>query len=112
VILGNLNGTAIAFSIAAFAKTPEVASTIANVVAIPMLMLCGVFLPLEIMPPKVLPLIWLLPLTHLSEGLRELMNMQKGFLDLWKSQLVLLAYLTALFLLSLLRFKWDKSTAR
>jgi ABC-2 type transport system permease protein len=111
ILLGNLNGTAISFAIAGFAKTPEVAATIANVVTIPMLLFCGVFLPLEIMPPKILPLIWLLPLTHLSEGLRQLMNMQCGFWGLWKSQLVLVAYLLAIFMISLMTFKWDKSTA-
>lgn len=111
VVLGNLLGSAISFTIAGLAKTPEVASTIANVVSIPMLMLCGVFLPLEIMPSKMLPLIWLLPLTHLSEGLRQLMNMQKGAGELWPSQLVLTAYLVGLFIVSLLTFKWDKSTS-
>ena len=111
VLLGNLNGTAISFTIAGFAKTPEVASTIANVVSIPMLLLCGVLLPLEIMPKRVLPLIWALPLTHLAEGLRRLMSMQWGFRELWRSELVLAAYLVALFIISLLTFKWDKSTA-
>ncbi|GAB4334658.1 MAG: hypothetical protein Kow0099_06820 [Candidatus Abyssubacteria bacterium] len=74
VLLGSLTATAIAFTIAGLAKTPEVASTIANVVSIPMLMLSGIFLPLKIMPPKIHPLIWALPLTHLSEGLRRVMN--------------------------------------
>jgi len=110
VVLGNLNGTALSFTIAGFAKTPEVASTIANVVTIPMLLFCGVFLPLEIMPPKILPLIWLLPLTHLSEGLRKLMSMESGLWQLWMSQMVLATYLIALFIISLLTFKWDKST--
>jgi len=110
VLLGNLNGTAISFVIAGFAKTPEVASTIANVVSIPMLLLCGVVLPLEIMPQKVLPFIWVLPLTHLSESLRGLMSMQRGLMDLWTSELVLLAYLAGLFAVSVMIFKWDKST--
>jgi len=111
VVLGNLNGTAISFTIAGFAKTPEVASTIANVVSIPMLFFCGVFLPMEIMPPKFLPLLRLLPLTHLAEGLRRLMSLQWTFAELWKSELALLAYLIAFFIISLLIFKWDKSTA-
>jgi len=111
VVLGNLNGTAISFTIAGFAKTPEVASTIANVVSIPMLFFCGVFLPMEIMPPKFLPLLRLLPLTHLAEGLRRLMSLQWTFTELWKSELALLAYLIAFFIISLLIFKWDKSTA-
>ena len=109
VILGNLIGSAISFAIAGSAKTPEVASTIANVVALPMLMLCGVFLPLEIMPQKVLPFIWLLPLTHLSEGLRDVMNVQGKLMDLWPSGLVLSIYLVALLLFGLLTFKWEKS---
>ncbi len=111
VVLGNLNGTAISFVIAGNAKTPEVASTIANVVSIPMLMLCGVFLPLEIMPPKILPLVWLLPLTHLSEGLRSVMSLEKGFWDMWRAHCVLAGYLLGLFLLSLATFKWDKATS-
>jgi ABC-2 type transport system permease protein len=109
VVFGNLIGTAISFAIAGSAKTPEVASTIANVVALPMLMLCGIFLPLEIMPRKVIPFIWLLPLTHLSEGLRHVMNMQMTLSDLWPSELVLLAYLLGLFAYSLITFKWDRS---
>ncbi|RJP17154.1 MAG: ABC transporter permease [Candidatus Abyssobacteria bacterium SURF_5] len=108
VVLGNLIGSAISFAIAGMAKTPEVASTIANVIALPMLMVCGVFLPLEIMPRKVLPFIWLLPLTHLSEGLRHVMNMQAKLIDLWPTWLVLLGYLLCLFVLSLLTFKWDR----
>jgi ABC-2 type transport system permease protein len=111
VVLGNLNGTAISFTIAGFAKTPEVASTIANVVSIPMLFLCGVFLPMEIMPPKFLPLLKLLPLTHLSDGLRRLMGLDWTFAALWKSELALLAYLVVFFAISLRIFKWDKSTA-
>ncbi|MBI5119193.1 ABC transporter permease [Candidatus Poribacteria bacterium] len=111
LLLGNLNGTALSFVIAGFAKTPEVASTIANVVSIPMLMLCGVFLPLEIMPKTVLPFIRALPLTHLSEGLRQLMNAQKDFTNLWPSQLILTAYLLGFFLIGIVTFKWDKSTA-
>lgn len=110
VILGNLLGSAISFSIAGVAKTPEVASTIANVVALPMLMVCGVFLPLEIMPRKVIPLIWLLPLTHLSEGLRHVMTSQLQLIDLWPSGLTLLGYVVVLLIFSLLTFKWDKST--
>lgn len=111
VVLGNLNGAAISFVIAGFAKTPEVASTIANVVSIPMLFFCGVFVPMEIMPPKAIPLLRLLPLTHLAEGLRRLMSLGWSFGDLWKSELALLIYLIALFALSLRIFKWDKSTA-
>jgi ABC-2 type transport system permease protein len=111
VVLGNLNGTAISFVIAGFAKTPEVASTIANVVSIPMLFFCGVFVPMEIMPPKAIPLLRLLPLTHLAEGLRRLMALDWSFGDLWKSEVALLVYLIALFALSLRIFKWDKSTS-
>ncbi len=111
VVLGNLNGTAISFTIAGFSKTPEVASTIANVVSIPMLLLCGVFLPLEIMPRKFLPVIWSLPLTHLSESLRRMMSMEWSFTDLWRSELALLGFLIAFFTISLLTFKWDKSTS-
>ncbi len=111
VVLGNLNGAAISFTIAGFSKTPEVASTIANVVSIPMLLLCGVFLPLEIMPRKFLPVIWSLPLTHLSESLRRMMSMEWSFTELWRSELALLGFLIAFFTISLLTFKWDKSTS-
>lgn len=109
VVFGNLLGSAISFAIAGMAKTPEVASTIANVVVLPMLMLCGVFLPLEIMPKKVIPLIHILPLTHLSEGLRHVMNMQVSLIGLWPSGVVLLLYLVGLFVFSVVTFKWDKS---
>ena len=54
----------------------------------------------------------MLPLTHLSEGLRHLMGFGWTLGMLWKSQLVLLAYLTFFLTISLLIFKWDKSTAK
>jgi ABC-2 type transport system permease protein len=111
VLLGNLTAAAMAFTIAGFAKTPEVASTIANVVSIPMLMLCGIFLPLEIMPPKIHPLIWALPLTHLAEGLRRAMNVNGRPLEIWPSLLVLTAYLAVFFAAGLLAFKWERSSA-
>ena len=112
VALGNLNGTAISFVIAGFAKTPEVASTIANVVSIPMLFFCGVFVPMEIMPPKVIPFLRMLPLTHLAEGLRRLMALGWSFGDLWESEVALLAYLIAMFAVSLHIFKWDAASHR
>tara|TARA_Y100000588_G_scaffold369986_2_gene439607 strand:+ start:15959 stop:17047 length:1089 start_codon:yes stop_codon:yes gene_type:complete len=73
VVLGGAAFLAIGFFLGAFAKTEQGFFAIAQIVTFPMLFLSGVFFPLDGMPDWIRPLITALPLTYLTDAVRQLM---------------------------------------
>lgn len=71
--LGGLAFLTIGFAISGLAKTPDAANAIANVVTMPMMFLSGVYFPVTGAPDWLKPLIGVLPLTYLANGLRDIM---------------------------------------
>ena len=59
------------FAISGWAKSEEVAAPIANVVALPMMFLSGVFFPRSAMPDVLITITDFLPLTYLIDALRN-----------------------------------------
>jgi ABC-2 type transport system permease protein len=77
VLLALLGGVAfltIGFAISGFSTTVESASAIGNVVTMPMMFLSGVYFPLTSAPDWLKPIIGVLPLTYLANGLRDVME--------------------------------------
>ncbi len=110
LFLGTLVFLAIGFFMAAVAKNEESAIAAANVINLPMLLLSGVFFPINHLPKFfdqfVIPLI---PLNYLADALRHVMvgatplhSMQTNFIAL----LVWVAVMTAL---AVRFFKWEES---
>jgi len=56
-----------------FIKDVEAASAIGNAIAFPMMFLSGTYFPLELMPPYLQAVSKALPLTYLSDGLKNAM---------------------------------------
>ncbi|MDB5077521.1 MAG: type transporter [Chloroflexi bacterium] len=73
-LLGGLAFLTIGFAISGFASTADAASALGNVVTMPMMFLSGVYFPLSAAPEWLKPIISLLPLTYLANGLRDVMN--------------------------------------
>lgn len=71
--LGGLAFLTIGFTISGLAKTEESAGAIANVVTLPMMFLSGVYFPISGAPAWLKPIISVLPLTYLVNGLRDVM---------------------------------------
>ena len=61
----------IGFVVGAYAKSPSAASSMGNVVALPMMFFSGTFFPTEFLPSIMPQVVRLLPLTPLLEVLRE-----------------------------------------
>ncbi|MCQ5375222.1 MAG: ABC transporter permease [Methanomassiliicoccales archaeon] len=59
--------------LARFIKEPETAGTAANAITFPMMFLSGTFFPLETMPEYLRAVAQVLPLTYVSDGLRDAM---------------------------------------
>ena len=62
--------------------------------------------PLET-PPAVAPLLGVIPLTHLNDALREVVNNGGGLSDLWLSWAILAAWVVGGFGLSMRLLRWQ-----
>jgi ABC-2 type transport system permease protein len=107
VVLGTLAFMAIGFIIAGLAKTPESAGPIAGFISFPMMFIGGVFFPTQNMPGFLQPIVKLLPISHLSNALRQIMNVGTGFAGLWSEALLLGGWLIVAFIIASFTFKWE-----
>lgn len=73
VILGTLVFSSIGYLIAAFIKTEEGAIPIINAITFPMMFFSGTFFKVTNMPSFIDPVVKILPLTYLSDALRQIM---------------------------------------
>lgn len=107
IVLGTLAFMAIGFIIAGIAKTPESAAPIAGVLSFPMLFLGGVFFPIKNMPEFLQPIVKLLPISHLSTALREIMNVGASWSSLGMETVILGGWLIVAFVIASYTFKWE-----
>jgi ABC-2 type transport system permease protein len=107
LILGVLVFMAIGFIIASLAKSPEHAAPIAGFLSFPMIFLGGIFFPIANMPHFLQPVVYSLPIAHLSDVLREVMNVGATMSMLWLPTLILMAWFVGSFLIASWSFKWE-----
>ncbi|RIK38622.1 MAG: hypothetical protein DCC58_16425 [Chloroflexi bacterium] len=107
VILGSLAFLSLGFVIAAFARNQEAADSIANAFSFPMMFLSGIFFPVDSAPEWLQPIMRLIPLRYLADGLRDLMVRNAGLTDVWPELLIMAATGVIGFLLALRFFRWD-----
>lgn len=107
VVLGTLAFMAIGFIIAGIAKTPESAAPIAGFLSFPMLFLGGVFFPISNMPDFLQPVVYALPISHLSHALREVMNVGAPVLALGTEMLILVCWAVGAFIVASFTFRWE-----
>lgn len=106
VILGTLAFMSIGFIVASLAS-PETASPIAGFISFPMIFLGGVFFPIRDMPEVLQPIVSFLPISHLSNALREIVNLGTPFIALLPHFLILLGWLVGAFIIASWSFKWE-----
>jgi ABC-2 type transport system permease protein len=111
VILGSLAFLSLGFVIAAFARNQETADSLANAVSFPMLFLSGVFFPVDSAPSILQPVMAVMPLRYLADGLRNLMVRGDSLPHVWLSIVVMLGTAAVGFLLANRFFRWESSAA-
>ncbi|MBI2166604.1 MAG: ABC transporter permease [Chloroflexi bacterium] len=97
----------IGFVISGYIRTEEVAAPVANVVAMPMMFLSGVFFPRDTLPAFLRTLTDYLPLTYLADGIREVALEGAGFVQVWGDFLGLGVWLVVCFILAARAFRWE-----
>jgi len=107
VVLGSLAFIALGYVIASFAKTEDAANGMTSVVQFPLMFLSGTFFPIEQMPEALRAVARILPLTYLSDGLRQTMVGGAALAPLWLCFAVLAAFLVICFAISARFFRWQ-----
>ena len=77
-LLGGRAFLTIGFAISGLARTGEAANALGNVVTMPMMFLSGVYFPISGAPAWLKPLIGVLPLTYLANGMRDIVLREVG----------------------------------
>lgn len=111
VTLGSLAFLSLGFVVAAFARNQETADSLANAFTFPMLFLGGVFFPVDSAPDWLQPVMRLIPLRYLADGLRNLMIDDSTLANEWLNVVVMLATAAVGFTLALRFFRWESNKA-
>ncbi|MBO9608010.1 MAG: ABC transporter permease [Paenibacillaceae bacterium] len=107
VIVGTLAFMAIGFIIASLARNPESAGPISGFISFPLMFLGGVFFPVKNLPDWLQALVKLIPITHLTTGLRQVMNVGAGVGTLWPELTILAGWTIVAFAVSAFTFRWE-----
>ena len=106
-LLGGGVFVSLGFAISGWAKSEDVAAPVANVIALPMMFLSGVFFPRSAMPEAIESVTDFLPLTYLIDALR---NVAIDGEVLWSQGwniLGLAVWMTISFFVAVRLFKWE-----
>lgn len=106
-VLGALAFAGLALLVASRAKNTQTASGLMNLVMMPMFLLSGVFFSADHFPDFVQPLVRVLPLTALNDGLRAVMNEGAGLVALVPQAALLAAIAVVTFAAALRMFRWS-----
>ncbi|HEY7524332.1 MAG TPA: ABC transporter permease [Candidatus Limnocylindrales bacterium] len=107
VILGSMTFIALGYVIASFAPTEDAANGMTSVVQFPLMFLSGTFFPIDAMPDVLKSVALALPLTYLSDALRQVMVDGTPFAPLWVCFAVLLGFLVVCFTIAARFFRWQ-----
>jgi ABC transporter DrrB family efflux protein len=107
VALGAAVFAAIGLLIASRAQNQQTVGGLINLVLLPMMLLSGVFFPASNFPEGLQPLLRILPLTALNDGMRAVLNDGAGLAAVAPNALLLAATAAATFLVALRLFRWS-----
>ncbi len=107
ILLGSLGFIALGYVIASFAATEDAANGMTSAVQFPLMFLSGTFFPIAAMPDALKTVARVMPLTYLSDGLRQTMVDGTPFAPLWVCFLVLAVWLVICFGIAARSFKWQ-----
>lgn len=106
VLLGLAAMLSIGYLIGSFLNSATSVNATINAVAFPMLFLGKSYFPLDA-PAALKPLVEAIPLTHLNNALREVVNGSGDLSDLWVAWVVLAAWIVIGFSASVRAFRWQ-----
>lgn len=107
IVLGAVAFLALGYVVASFASTEDAANGMTSVIQFPMMFLSGTFFPIDQMPDPLQAVARVIPLTYLSDALRQVMVGGAAFVPLWQSFVVLAGWLVVCFAIAAWKFRWQ-----
>jgi ABC-2 type transport system permease protein len=107
VALGALVFITLGTFLAGLASSAEAVSAVAQIVNFPMMMLSGSLMTVESLPASFQPLVSVMPLTYLSDALRQIIVAAPPLHPLWVDFGVLGGWLVVLFVLTIWLWRWE-----
>lgn len=108
VLLGTFVFLNIGFCLGSIAKTQQAIGALGNIVIFPQIFLSGIFYPIESMPALVQPIAYVLPLSFISSGLRDIANEGATLLQIYPSLIGIAVWFVIGFLLATRLFVWKE----
>ena len=106
-IMGGILFISMGLAISGWSRTEDTAAPMANLVTLPMMFLSGVFIPITSLPSWVKYFSQFLPLTFLSDALRQITLDGNNFFDIIPQLTGLLIWIIITFILASRVFKWE-----
>lgn len=106
-IIGGGLFISLGYAVSGFARSEESAAPIANLIALPMMFLSGVFFPRDTLPGILETITGYLPLTYLADGMREVSAEGASLTDISGNLIGLGIWLVLSFLIANRAFKWE-----
>ena len=106
-VMGAVTFLALGYVIASFASTEDAANGMTSVIQFPMMFLSGTFFPIDQMPDVLKVVARVIPLTYLSDALRQVTVGGAAFAPLWTCFLVLGGWLVVCFGIASRKFRWQ-----
>jgi ABC-2 type transport system permease protein len=107
VLVGTLAFLSIGLLAGSWAKTPEAANGIAQLVILPMAFLSGSFFPLDNAPGWLRTLSQIFPLKHMNQAMLDVMVRGKGPASVLPELGILAGFAIVVSLLAVRLFRWD-----
>ena len=106
-IIGGAVFISLGYAISGFARTEESAAPIANLIALPMFFLSGVFFPREVLPSALESITAFFPLTYLADGMRQVTADGYSLAQISGDLLGLSVWMFFSFVAATALFKWE-----
>ena len=107
IVCGTLAFMSIGLLVGSFAKTQQAATSIANLIILPMAFLGGAFIPLDYAPAWIRDVSYAMPLRYLVTGMQDVMARGEGPASALPAIGILLGLAAVLTLISVRVFRWD-----
>jgi ABC-2 type transport system permease protein len=108
VVCGTLAFMSIGLLVGAVAKTQQAATSIANLIILPMAFLGGAFVPLDFAPPWLREVSYAIPLRYLVTGMQNVMARDLPASSALPAIGILFAFAAVLTLIAVRVFRWDE----
>lgn len=107
LLLGTFTMTALGTIIGSVIRSPDGAVAAVHAIYIPMLLLCGAFVPLEALPRGLEVLAKVFPLTYFAGPFRAVLVEGAGLATIGTDLVILLLWTAASWIVAIATFKWE-----